>query len=304
MLADGNLGQLFLDFNNWGQRFDGLVFNPHELVLSTYDPAVPDPYLGVSGPVCFPFFGLHQVNIRDAQAQPAARPAPPRHVTVPKTPITPHAAPTELALSGTWHDVNSNDLAVFDCLEVDVDYNVASQNGFLGTGTGELSFLHSDPLDITVEIHSDATDIHISSTDTHDIDLGLYARLGGIAQIAGCARIEGPTLARLTHLRDPGAERRRRIDLRPEGGLRDRDRHLSHPDHVRLLRVGRHAAVRRARRPRGLGDRAPPVRLRDGVRRGRAVRPRSTATRWSPGCPAKASSRGTSARPCSTCRAG
>ena len=192
MLADGNLGQLYLDFNNWGQRFDGLVFNPHELTLSTYYPLVSDPYLGVSGLVCFPFFGLHQVNICDAKAGAT------RHVTVPKTPITPHAAPTELALSGTWHDVNSNDLAVFDCPEVDVDYNVAGQNGFLGTGTGELSFLHSDGLDITVEIHSDATDIHLGSTDTHDVDLGLYARLGGIAQIAGCARIEGPTLTRLT----------------------------------------------------------------------------------------------------------
>jgi len=105
---------------------------------------------------------------------------------------------TELALSGTWHDVNSSDLAVFDCLELDVDYNVAGQDGFLGTGTTDLSFLHSDPLDITVEIHSDATDIHISSTDTHDIDVGLYARLGGMSQIAGCARIEGPTLARIT----------------------------------------------------------------------------------------------------------
>jgi hypothetical protein len=197
MLADGNLGQLYLDFNNWGQRFDGLVFNPHELVLSTYDPQVTDPYLGVSGPVCFPFFGLHQVNIRDALAQTGNPPVPTRYVTVPKTPVTPHAPPTELALSGTWHDVNSNDLAVFDCLEVDVDYNDAAQDGFLGTGTSDLSFLHSDPLDITVEIHSDATDIHISSADTHDMDLGLYARLGGIGQIAGCVRIEGPTLARM-----------------------------------------------------------------------------------------------------------
>ena len=60
MLADGNLGELYLDFNNYGQRFDGLIFNPHEFVLSTYDPAVTDPYLGVSGPICFPFFGLHR----------------------------------------------------------------------------------------------------------------------------------------------------------------------------------------------------------------------------------------------------
>jgi hypothetical protein len=199
MLADGNLGQLYLDFNNWAQRFDGLVFNPHGFTLSTYDPQVTDPYLGVSGPICFPFFGVHQVNISDALAYTTDNPpVATRFVTVPKTPITPHASPTELALSGTWHDVNSSDLAVFDCLEADVDYNVASQNGFIGTGSTDLSFLHSDSLDITVEIHSDATDIHISSTDTHDIDIGLFARLGGIAQIAGCARIEGPTLTLIT----------------------------------------------------------------------------------------------------------
>ena len=193
MLADGNLGQLYLDFNNWGQRFDGLNFNPHELVISAYDPAVTDPYLGVSGPISFPFFGLHPLNIRDALAT-----APQRHVTVPKAPITPHAPPTELALSGTWHDVNSNDLAVFVCAEPDVDYDVAHQYGFRGTGTGRLSFLQLDPLHIDVEINSDATDIHFNSAATHDLDVGLYARLGGMAQIAGCARVEGPTLERIT----------------------------------------------------------------------------------------------------------
>jgi len=197
LLADGNLGKLFLDFNNWGQRFDGLTFNPHGLTLSTYNPAVTDPYLGVSGPIFFPFFGLHDVNIRDASD--ATIPSPrPRMVTVPKAPITPHAPPTQLALAGTWHDVLSDDLAVFDCLEANVDYNVAGQNGFLGTGGGVFGFLHSNPLEIFVEIHSDATDIRFTSTETHDLDLGLYARLGGIAQIAGNARIEGPTLTRIT----------------------------------------------------------------------------------------------------------
>jgi hypothetical protein len=197
LLADGNLGKLFLDFNNWGQRFDGLTFNPHELTLSTYDPAVTDPYLGVSGPICFPFFGLHDVNIRDATDLTTPTPHP-RMVTVPKAPITPHAPATQLALTGTWHDVLAADLAAFDCLEANVDYNVAGQNGFLGTGGGVFGFLHSNPLEIIVEIHSDATDIRFTSTETHDLDLGLYARLGGIAQIAGNARIEGPTLTRIT----------------------------------------------------------------------------------------------------------
>ena len=54
MLADGNLGELFLDYNNWGQRFDGLGFNPAEIVLSDYEPAVTDPYLGLPGPDLLP----------------------------------------------------------------------------------------------------------------------------------------------------------------------------------------------------------------------------------------------------------
>lgn len=197
LLADGNLGKLFLNFNNWGQRFDDLVFNPQDLTLSKYDPAVTDPYLGVFGSVSFPFFGLHDINIRDATD--LNEPAPhPRHVTVPKAPLTPINMDTNLALAGAWHDVLSQDLAVFDCLDANVDYNVAGQYGFMGRGDGTLGFLHSDPLEIQVEIHSDATDIRFTSSDTHDLDLGLVQRLGGMSQIAGNARIEGPTLARIT----------------------------------------------------------------------------------------------------------
>lgn len=192
MLADGNLGELFLDHNSWGQRFDGLGFTPHEIALSKFDPLAADPYLGVFGAVLFPFFGLHQINVCDAKAGGG------RFVTVPKAPITPHAAPTALALSGTWHDVGSAPLAAFDCLEMDVDYDVATQNGFVGTGSGEFGFLHSDPLDITVEIHDDATDIHISSIQAHDLDVGVIARVGGMGQIEGCARIEGPTLKQIS----------------------------------------------------------------------------------------------------------
>jgi hypothetical protein len=198
MLADGNLGQLFLDFNNWGQRFDGLNFDPHQIALSKYDTADKHPYLGVWGNVGFPFFGLHPVNVSDAIGD-ATMPAPAnRLVTVPKTPITPDPGVTALALSGTWHDSNSEALSTFTCLEADVDYNIAGQDGFIGTGTSNVSFLDSGPLAIQVEIHSDATDIHLHSDATHDIDLSLVARLGGLARIDGCARIEGPTLTRMS----------------------------------------------------------------------------------------------------------
>ncbi|NQX13465.1 hypothetical protein HQQ80_17700 [Microbacteriaceae bacterium VKM Ac-2855] len=198
MLANGALGELYLDFADWGQRFDGLVFHPAEVTLSSYIPGDPFAYLGVSGDVVFPFFGVHHVNVRDAIGDPTVMRPFPRHVTVPASAITPHGHTTELALAGTWYDVNTAELARFDCPEMQVGYNEGSQDGFIGTGGAVLSFLHSDPLATTVEIHSDATDIRFTSEQAHDLDLSVIARLGALGQIAGNLRIEGPTLRSMT----------------------------------------------------------------------------------------------------------
>jgi hypothetical protein len=197
LLANGRLGELFLDHIDYGQRFDGLIFHPAELLLSDVGPAVPKPYLATQGAICFPFFGMHSVNIEDAIGD-AADPYLGRNVTVPRSGIGPGWAATELALEGTWQDIVSSDLASFVCPELQVDYNTARQDGFLGTGSAEFGFLHSDGLAITVEIHSAATDIRISAADTHDIDVGLVSRLSGVTDIAGCARIEGPLLTRMS----------------------------------------------------------------------------------------------------------
>jgi hypothetical protein len=196
MLANGRLGELFLDQNDYGQRFDGLIFHPHEFMLSDVAPAVPDPYLATVGSICFPFFGMHTVNIRDAIGS-APAPYLGRDVTVPKAAIGAGWTDTDLSLSGAWKDIVSSDLAVFDCPDVQVDYDTAGQDGFVGTGSAEFGFLHSDGLAIGVEIHGNATDIRISAADTHEIDVGLYARLSRVRDIAGCARIEGPLLTRL-----------------------------------------------------------------------------------------------------------
>lgn len=198
MLANGNLGELYFDFNNYGQRFDGIPFSPHQIMLSKYAPGTIDPYLATCGSIHFNFFGPGYVNIRDARDANPAAPFFNRLVTVPKTGDIPQCQPTNLHLMGTWKDILSNDLAVFDCPDVSVDYNNTIQEGFIGTGKGDISFFHSDGLDVQVEIHPDATDIRLSSLTNHDIDLGLYARLGGINQVVGCARIEGPLLTRMS----------------------------------------------------------------------------------------------------------
>jgi len=75
---------------------------------------------------------------------------------------------------------------------------IAATVWVVGSGGGVFGFLHSDPLAITVEIHSDATDIHIRSIQAHDLDVSVIARVGGMAEIEGCARIEGPTLKQIS----------------------------------------------------------------------------------------------------------
>lgn len=200
MLADGDLGELDLDFNNYGQQFDGIAYTPHRFELSKYVAGTTDPYLATCGTVHFPFFGPSVVNIRDAN-YPQPTPTAPffgRIVTVPKAGIDAGWEDTNLTLVGTWQNIVSNDLAHFDCPDAQVDYNDASQNGFIGTGTADIGFFSSGGLQAEIEIHSDATDIHMSSTETHDVDLGLLARMSAISEVGGCARIEGPLLTRMS----------------------------------------------------------------------------------------------------------
>jgi hypothetical protein len=198
MLADGDLGELDLDFNNYGQQFDGIPYTPHRFELSKYVAGMTDPYLATCGTIHFPYFGPSIVNIRDAKNSTTTAPYFGRTVTVPKAGIDAGWEDTDLTLVGTWQNIVSSDLAHFDCPDAQVDYNTASQDGFIGTGTADIGFFTSGSLTAEVEIHSGATEIHMSSTGTHDVDLGLIARMSAISEVGGCARIEGPLLTRMS----------------------------------------------------------------------------------------------------------
>ena len=197
ILADGNLGELFINYNNYGQRFDGLPYTPQNMGLSAYAPGGTDGYLATCGTVHFNFFGTAFVNIHDARndAQPSA-PWHSRHVTVPKT-GEPTCAATDLTLHGQVDNSAGDLLGVFDFPDVGMDYYEAAQDGFYGEGRSELGMLHSDTLETHIEIHSDATDIRIASASNHDLDLGFY-RVGTLGNIAGCVRLEGPLLTRIS----------------------------------------------------------------------------------------------------------
>jgi len=197
MLADGNLGELFLDNNSYGQRFDKIKFSPSALALSKYTPGATDGYLATCGSIYINFFGSAFVNIRDARYDvESGKPYFGRSVTIPKTGM-PKASHTNLHLHGNWDDLTGERLSTLDFPDADMDYNIKIQNGLTGTGAASVSFVHSDDLDATIEIRDESIDICMTSTSTHDVDMGLYARLGGLSHINGCIRIMGPTLQRL-----------------------------------------------------------------------------------------------------------
>jgi hypothetical protein len=196
-LADGNVGELFFDHNSYGQRFDNLPFTPSYLALSPYRAGTTDAYLAASGTVHINFFGPHFVNIHDARYHETLPPYKSRKVTVPK-PGEASCPATDLHMEGHWDDCLGRELATFDFPDATVDYHEKAQNGFLGTGTSGILFLQSNGLDATIEVHGDAIDVCLSSEDTHDLDVGLFARLGGMSGTYGCARIEGPLLQRVS----------------------------------------------------------------------------------------------------------
>jgi hypothetical protein len=206
MRADGNLGELFLDYNSYGQRFDKLPFSAHHLSLSECIPGISGldagAYLAVCGDVHFNFFGSAYVNVKDARYFNATDPYYGRYVSVPKYGEL-GCEPTDLHLTGQIDDALGRQLAFIDFPDATMDYNEKAQQGFIGTGTTELSFLQSDGLEAIIDIHADpitgepVIDICLRSSAVHDVDFGLYARLTSMGEITGCIRIEGPLLKRI-----------------------------------------------------------------------------------------------------------
>lgn len=193
ILADGNVGDLKFDLGIHGQQFDGLPYSPSHISLSPFVAGTADPYLGTCGSVHFDFFGPAPVNIRDARHTDTAAPFFGRYVTVPDTGDGTCPA-TDLHLEGTWHNTRADDLAVFDFPNDKMDYNEALQDGFIGDGTGRLHVLDGGALDAKIEARRDGIDIRLASASTRDLNLGLYAVVGGMSEIRACIRIDGPLL--------------------------------------------------------------------------------------------------------------
>lgn len=201
MRADGNIGELFFNYNNHGQRFDHIPFVPHHIMLSRYVADGSLGYLATCGTVHLDYFGPQFVNLRDAVHHDSSPPYYGRYVTSPKIgevgwPVT------DLHLAKTWHDLTGDQLAIFDFPDSEVNYCEDTQRGFRGKGTSRISFFRFDGMPSTINIQHDSIDIRLGSNEedqvTHCVDLGLYAPLGRLTNVRGCARIEGPLLSRVS----------------------------------------------------------------------------------------------------------
>jgi len=100
---------LYLDYNRLGQRFDGRSLQPSRAHSVDLQPSRDRAYLCGECPSrwCFPFFGLHQVNIRERHRPDCVPRPPPRDR--PKTPIT-RTPPDRLPCRDLAH-VKPGDLA-------------------------------------------------------------------------------------------------------------------------------------------------------------------------------------------------
>lgn len=190
LLADGNIGELRFDTSALGQRFDGLRYAANSVSLSPYVAGDPASFLATCGTVYFDFFGGASVNIRDAHDTEPAAPFFNRVVKVPSGAMAGACVETDLHLAGAWHGTGDNPLALFDFPNATMGYNDALQDGFIGRGAVALDFLGGGTLDAIIEARSTGIDVHFSASAARDINLGLYAALGGMAELRGCVRVE------------------------------------------------------------------------------------------------------------------
>jgi len=188
ILADGSVGRLFFDYNSAGQQFDHFNFIHDAVALSDYQPGVKS-FLRVGGTAFFPFFAGDYLHIKDFYD--TSRPNYPynsRVIELSNTTLN-GFSPSDLTIHGNWSD----GLGIFD---FDIKYNDVTQDGFIGDGTSELSYLVGGNLGSTLDMNSRGTCIRMGSDlmDQRSVSLGPIANVSNITRIWGCVCIRNNTI--------------------------------------------------------------------------------------------------------------
>jgi hypothetical protein len=193
--ASGNLGRLFFDYNNVGQRFDRFPYTPHLVALSPYDPSAPadSGHVQTWGAVSVNFFGAKMLSIGDWKA-PHRTAAPFNGRTV-RLWTTPHlgAGVSDLHWERNWADgVASLDFT-------SMQYDSLAQDGFVGSGTVSLlqMITFESSLAATISVKAEGSCFSILRESYTNINLGPLATASQIGKLWGCGCIIGESLERI-----------------------------------------------------------------------------------------------------------
>jgi hypothetical protein len=190
MLADGNIGELFFDYNSANQRFDGFLFTPHRVALSRHVPGTAG-YLHVCGDNHFGFFGSKRLSIRDAKysGDDPLGVHWGREVT-----LFPRA---ESGCEGSDLRLEKNWGTGLSTLDFEIAYDANDQDGFLGEGTVLLPAHFERPLPASIQIDRRASSIGFMGGTGSNFVLEAVD-VGSASEVWGCIRIEENTLECMT----------------------------------------------------------------------------------------------------------
>lgn len=192
LLANGEVGRMFFDYNSAGQKFDGFHFVTSGVALSPFDPAQLA-FLRVGGMAHFPFFGGDYLHIKDFYdpSKPAA-PFNNRVIELSSETLT-GFTPTDFSIAGDWAGGKAR-------FAFDIAYDAVAQNGFTGAGPSTLSYLLGGDIGSTLTMNDRGACIRIGSNllDQRSLALGPVANISNITRIWGCACIVGDQITNIT----------------------------------------------------------------------------------------------------------
>ncbi len=191
MLATGEMGRLFFDYNTAGQQFDGFNFVPQAVVLSQYDPTPGKwGFLKACGFAHFPFFGPDFLSIHDWK-YPAKMGDPYNGRNIEMSfDSKNNCSPTNTHIVGNWS-------SGFGQLDYNIGYSDTDQNGFVGDGTASLLYIAGGSMSSSLVLKSTGVCISILESNYRHLTLGPVANFGGLARLWGCACLEGDQLKKM-----------------------------------------------------------------------------------------------------------
>ncbi|MGA9121394.1 MAG: hypothetical protein WB699_18650, partial [Bacteroidota bacterium] len=188
MKASGNMGRLFFDYNNVGQKFDRYYYTPSLVRLSNFVPT-DSGYVETYGTGSVGFFGAKHMAVLDWKSSIlTGAPFGGRRVRVPAvSPTT--GGPSDLHWTGSW----ASGLAALDFT---MAYDSLAQDGFVGSGHVTLASIGGG-MAATMKSSAESSCFSIIESVAKTFTIGPLANAGVMASIWGCGCIVGDQLERV-----------------------------------------------------------------------------------------------------------